>query len=617
MSQFFGCIALTKNIDMPAIAKKMQESMFFFTPDRQGIYETGDVFIVQKHLFNSLESISTPAICQTNRYVLAASCRIDNREELFQKLELKGEVFGANSISDMEVILATYEKFGSSCVQHLIGDFAFVVWDKKEKKLFMTKDHLGIRPLFYLKNNHFLIFSTSITGIKAAFPERLAINQLYIAYILKNYIPPVEITFFELIYRLKPAHYYCLDGITGAGIEKNYWKLTPVDISELKTDEERLKKLSEIFSQAITGRIRTYKNIGSQLSGGLDSSAITVMVSRLIHKENLHTFSFILNEKTRAYSELGIDEQDTQNTIISFADLKKENHHPIEDFHFEDVFDELRHSNLIMGGYAHSDCIWQATLFKEAQKSNVGIMFSGFPGDECISNSGALYYYDYIYHKDWKKLWEFVKEFKLQALKKVVMYFYSKKLGTFFIGYVKLQGQRNLLDSSSKWNKIKCTKKEMFGPYTFYPSFKENLIELVCREHVCFRSESENAYALQCGIETAYPLADIRLLQLAISLPVEMYKPNPLSRTLFRRLCSAILPDSVRLQSKNNGASTLAFFDYIKQKQLSEAKDYFLNNIQNFVNENKNAKLSKIDQLLNQFKLIKVDFLIQQNKPLR
>lgn len=613
MSQFFGCIALNKTIDIQEVADKMQQNMSFFKGDGTGIYQTESVFICNKLLHNTPESINTPLICQNERYVLAATCRLDNREELATKLSLNDPI----KASDHEYLLAAYSQFQETCVEHLLGDFSFVIWDKQEEKLFMAKDHLGVKPLFYYKDDNILLFSTSITGIKTVFSEPLAINQLYITYILKNYIPPVELTFFELIYRLKPAHYYCLNRRTETSIEKNYWKLSPIAISEFETDEERLKELRKIFFQAVSCRTRTYKKVGSQLSGGLDSSAITVLVSQMIPKENLHTYSFVLNEKTRAYSELGIDEQETQNAIIRFADLISKNHHPIEDFHFKDVFEEMRHSNLIMGGYDHSDCIWQATLFKEAQKSNVGFIFSGFPGDECISNSGTFYYYDYIYHKNWKKLWQFLKEFRLRAIKRILMYFISKQVGTHFIGYIKLQKQRDLLDSTSKWNKRMWSKKEMFGTYTFYPSFKQQLIELVCREHVCFRTESENAYALQYGIETTYPLADIRLLQLAISLPVEMFKPSPLPRALFRKLCNTILPDSVLLQNKNNGASTLAFFDYIKQKQLSEAKDYVLNNIQTIFNEKRSAELSTIDQLLIKFKLIKIDFLMELNKHFR
>jgi asparagine synthase (glutamine-hydrolysing) len=614
MAQFFGCIAFTNNVDISSISKKMQESMSFFTPDRQGIYETNDLLIVQKHLFNNPESLNAPELCQTDRFVLAASCRIDNREELFKKLDIKAKVFGEDSLSDAELILATYEQYGSKCVQHLIGDFAFVVWDKEKQIFFMAKDHLGIKPLFYLKNDNFLLFSTSITGIKAVFDEPLAINELYIAYNLKNFEPPVRLTFFEDIHRLAPAHFCEFSKKEGSLSETLYWTLKAQDIESLKTDAERLTELRRLFEQAIQCRSRTVKNIGCQLSGGLDSSAITVLASRLLDKNRLHTYSFVLNDKTRAYSENGIDEQNTQNEIIDFAQLNTENHHKIEDFHFEDVFDEMRHSNLIMGGYAHSDCIWQATLFKEAQKNGIGVVFSGFPGDECVSNTGRLYYYDYIYHKNWKKLWEFTKEFGLRAIKRILMYFVNSKTGTNLFGYIKLQKQRNLLDISSKWNNKKWTKKAMFTPFAFYPSFKKHLIELVCREHICFRTESEGAYALHCGVETVYPMADIRLLELAISLPVEMYKPNPLPRTLFRELCATILPDRVRLQTKYNGAATLAFFEYIKQKQLNESKDYILKALHDLTKNNRTSELSKLEQLIIKLKLTKIDYLIHLNK---
>lgn len=607
MSQFFGFIGLSKGIDVQAISQKMQESLAFFTPERQGIYETNEVFIVQKHLFNSIESLNAPAICQTNRYVLAGSCRVDNREELFQKLKLHGTAFGKESISDLEVILASFEKYGSDCVQHLMGDFAFVVWDKQDQKLFMAKDHLGIKPLFYLKSLDFLIFSTSVTGIKAAFDKVLPINELYVAYNLKNFSPPVRLTFFEDIHRLAPAHFCEFSKQEGGLVETKYWELNTINISQFETDAERLAELRKLLEQAVQCRTRTTKNIGCQLSGGLDSSAITVLASRLLDKNRLHTYSFVLNDKTRAYSEIGIDEQNTQNEIIDFAQLKTENHHKIEDFHFEDVFDEMKYSNIIMGGYAHSDCIWQATLFKEAQKNNIGLMFSGFPGDECVSNPGWWYYYEYIYSMDLRKLWAEYRMHKLKSLKRLFKYVLAYLRGYNFI--IKGIAERNFLKKKSSFNKV---VKNDFG--AFYPSFRKYLRAELTRPHTCLRTESEGAYALAFGLETVYPLADIRLCTFAYSLPVEMFNTTPIPRMLFRRMCEGILPDSVRLQPKNSGAKTLAFVEYWMKQHMNAFNGYQIVNRLNLsriftfdLNDSYKTKLWALTAL-------KIDWFIEKNK---
>ena len=610
MSQFFGCVALKPRVDLGKIKTKITTAMSFFVPDSQGIFMDEHVFIVQKHLYNSIESHQAPTICETERYVLAASCRIDNREDLYHKLKLTGDIFGENSISDHEYILKTYETFQEDCVKHLIGDFSFVVWDKQKQTLFMAKDHLGVRPLFYLKNDGFLLFSTSITGIKAAFDKHLTINQLYLAYNLKNCPPPVGLTFFEDIHRLQPAHFCIFSVENGLLTERRYWELEPVDISEFKTHEERLAEIRRLFEQAVKCRTRTTKNIGCQLSGGIDSSAITVQTSRLIDKNRLHTYSFVLNEKTRAYSELGIDEQSTQNEIIDYATLKSENHHKIEEFHFKDVYEEMECSNIIMGGYANHDAIWQATLFKEAQKNSVGISFSGFLGDECVSNDGGAHYFDYINNLDWINLWKFFMEYKFKSVKRILMYFLSQMTGTTNISYQKLHRSRSLLNPKSKLN-----KKVKFKPFSFYPSFKQYLIKNITKEHTCLRTESEGAYALQYGIETVYPLGDIRLLQLTISLPIDMFKPMPMPRMLFRNLCLGILPDSVRMQTKFNGAMTLAFAEFVKQKQYREFDGYLITDKLDMITPLEKVNSTELGNLRLVLNCYKLDYLVFINSP--
>ncbi|NBA84833.1 asparagine synthase [Emticicia sp. CRIBPO] len=563
MSQFFGCIALRSDVDLDLISQKMASALAYFEPDQAGFYQTEKVFICNKLLFNTPESVNTPLICQNNRFVLAASVRLDNREELAAKLKLD------ENLSDHEYLLKTFETYKEKCVEHLLGDFSFVVWDKQSHELFMAKDHLGIRPLFYLKNQDMFLFSTGIPAIKAAFDQPLPLNREYIAYELKNFQPPVESTFFKDIFRLRPAHYLYFDPEKDLGRETLYWELSAADISHLKTDEERYAELRRLFSEAVKCRIRTIKNIGCQLSGGMDSSAITVLVSRIAGLEKLHTFSFVLNEKTRRFSEKGIDEQGTQKDMIEYAGLDMRNHHPVDDFFYKDAFEEKAHVNQVMGGHANSDCIWQTPLFKKSQEYKVGVILSGFPGDECVSNYGSFYFHDYIYQRNWKALFRFFREFKLRAIKNVLMYYLFKIIGTFSVDYFKIQKKRNLLKKDSPYHK---TLKDSI--FSSQPSFKHYLKAQVCRPHTTLRTESEGAYALQYGMETAYPLADIRLLQLVYSLPSEMFKPVPVSRIVFRTMCKDLLPDSVRLQPKHSGALTLAFAEYRMKRNLEDMRDY-------------------------------------------
>jgi asparagine synthase (glutamine-hydrolysing) len=606
MSQFFGCIALHSQVDVSEIALQMTNATSFFQADTIGTFQTDDVFIGNKFLFNTPEALHTTSICQNDRYVLAASCRIDNREELAAQLGITNPP----GTSDHEYLLAAYTRYQEKCVEYLLGDFSLVVWDKQAQTLFMAKDPLGIKPLFYYRDANFLLFSTYIHPIKAVKGVNLALDEWYIARELKNFSPTFEDTFFRHIKRLKPAHFVQFNPQNNHLQEQRYWELKSIDISTFSTDEEIYEELRRLFTQAVVCRTRTNKNIGCQLSGGLDSSAIAVLLSRNIDKRRLHTYSFVLSDKTRLYSEKGIDEQETQNIIIQYADLIPENHHKIEEFHYKDVFEELEVSNLVMGGYANADAIWQDTMFKKAGENSVGYIMSGFPGDECVSNNGDLYFYDYIGNKQWNEIAQLIISKKLLGLKKIASYCYAKYSGTYARGFRRTLNQRSMLNPQSPHNKVLAIDREAFK---FYPTFKEFLKNQICRPHTCHRTESEGFYAAQYGVETVYPLADIRLLRMVISLPTRMFAPEAYNRTLFRNICRTILPEQVRVQVKHNGAFTLAFFEYWYQNNLSMLKNHGFDNRLGLIDTAKDLNKKGLINLIRNVKRYTLDYLISQN----
>lgn len=386
---------------------------------------------------NTPETSNLTGICRNDRYILAASCRLDNRYELARQLNL------AEEQCDHEYLLAAYIAFGQDCTQHLLGDFSFVVWDITEQTLFMAKDHLGIRPLFYYQDEEKFLFATSIHAIKLIIQPVL--NEKYIAKELKRYKQDVEDTFFRNIHRLKPAHSATFSLKKAEFVSKRYWELQPIDISAFKTPEALYQELNKRFTEAVACRTRAQKNIGCQLSGGCDSSAIAVLISHTIPKAELHTYAFVLSDKTRGYSKNGIDEQQMQQSVIDYAGLLPENHHKVEDLHFKDVFEQMEKTNLVMGGYANTDCVWQDSMFKMAAENQVGVMMSGFMGDECVSIYGNNYYYDYIGNREIKNLAKFLFKDPISGAKKIASYFRNKQTGRTIKDYEKIIGKYNLL----------------------------------------------------------------------------------------------------------------------------------------------------------------------------
>jgi asparagine synthase (glutamine-hydrolysing) len=476
---------------------------------------------------------------ESNTCIIVGQTRLDNPQ-------------ATNSQSGQHHYLADlYNKFGATFFESLLGDFAFALFDKKTKELYLVKDQLGIRPLFYAEENGQLHFASSIPLLKNMLQKPCTLNVEYVKTQLTNYPPAVESTTFNEITRLKPAHFLKVQPKGNTSLQR-YWDLTPIDLSAYTDHDQLIEELRETFVEAVKCRLPENAAAGAQLSGGLDSSAIAVLISRCFPKEDFFTYSFALSEEYRKISHSGIDEQGTQNQVIDYARLLRENHRQITSFYYKDIQHQLDIQEQVMGGLADSNCIWQDSLFKKAQEDNVKVLFSGFPGDECVSASGGGFFIDDLRSFNIIKSLKYLNNNPLKLLKRYASFYYRDWFKLHKQKLYKSMQQRNLLRKNLRKKDDRFSEK---------PRFKLDMKNKITRTHTCLRTESEGLYAAQYGITTVYPLADLRLIQLVYSLPVEMFAPKPYNRAVFRNICKGILPEKVRLQNKFNGAMTLAFAD--------------------------------------------------------
>lgn len=540
---------------------------------------------------------------QRNQFTFIGSARLDNLDELLLECD------DVNMDLPAEVILYLFEKYQEKCFERLEGDFGFLIWDSEKQQVWCIKDQIGVRPLFYSQQDGLTIFSSSISAIRAYVgTENLSINKRYVAKELKNFTTEVGETFYHEIQRLQPAHFIVYNTTSSTINETRYWNFKTIDTKAFSNEKMVFDELRRLFSKAIKTRLRGVKIAATQLSGGLDSSAITVLASRLMPKENLHTFSFVLNEKTKAYSERGIDEQGTQNSIRNYAQLHPENHHLSDGFYYRDTFACYDKSDEIMGGFANSDSIWQDSMFKQASEFGVELIFSGFPGDEGISNPGGKYYFEYFHQKNWFWMIKYGLRHPLGFVRKCKIFFTAKFSKYTIKGYQTIQDNRNLLRADSEFH-AQITDDS----FAFTSSFRQELIEKVYRGHSCLRSESEGLYASQYGITTAYPMADLKFVQFALSLPIKYFNPKKYTRPLFRTICEGILPDDVRLQKKQNGAMTLAFAEYWKKQQIEDFKNRKLINSLSMLDTEKEFDETDLDGRSRKVVMHKMDYLIEKN----
>ena len=252
-------------------------------PDGKGAFYDGGISLGHNRLsiIDISESASQPMLSSDGRFAIVFNGEIYNFKEL--KKELEGE-YNFKTKSDTEVILAAYSKWGKDCLNKLNGMFAFAVWDKEKKELFLVRDHAGIKPLYYFWDNNKFIFSSEIKGILEHDVPRILNKEAFNHYFRVLYTPE-PLTMFEGIYKLPPATYAVLSN-GKLKIEK-YWKLE--DQKYNKNKKEIQKNVKEKVLQSVKDQLISDKPLGLYLSGGIDSSVILYAMSKA--KQNIETFS--------------------------------------------------------------------------------------------------------------------------------------------------------------------------------------------------------------------------------------------------------------------------------------------------------------------------------------
>ena len=239
-------------------------------PDSRGLY--GDDLVSLGHSRLSiidLENGSQPMVSDDDNVVLVYNGEIYNYKELGNSLKCKTN-------SDTEVLLKYYQKYGiEKTLKKINGMFAFAIYDKRKNKLFLARDRLGIKPLYYIENKDNITFSSEIDPIKDLVGvKNLSIDPLSVSLFFNLFYIPSPRTIWKEIQSLRPGHYVEYDLRTKGMKIKQYWKLRPV--SKSANDLEHLEGL---IKSAVSLRMRSDVPYGAYLSGGVDSSLVVKYMS--------------------------------------------------------------------------------------------------------------------------------------------------------------------------------------------------------------------------------------------------------------------------------------------------------------------------------------------------
>src|SRR5829696_126390 len=285
-------------------------------PDDEGIFIDGNVGLGHRRL--SIVDVSRGHQPMTNEDAslhITYNGEIYNHADYRESLEANGHVYRTHC--DTETILHLYEEHGTACVDYLRGMFAFAIWDQRKQELFIARDRLGVKPLYYVHTDDgSLYFGSEIKAVLEARAVKSEINYAVLSDYLANHAPSGEETLFLGVKRLLPGH--VLTWRDGELNIRRYWDVEFSKDEDVRDDQTYIKQWSELFRESVRLRLMADVPLGMFLSGGIDSSAIAAVMSGMV-SEPIKTFSVAFAEREAnelAYARL-------------IADAYKTNHHEI------------------------------------------------------------------------------------------------------------------------------------------------------------------------------------------------------------------------------------------------------------------------------------------------
>jgi len=274
----------------------MNEKIKHRGPDDGGVYISSDKKVGLGHRRLSIIDLSPlghQPMNYLNRYWIVFNGEIYNFQEKREMLRKEGYFF--KSKTDTEVIMALYDKYGKECLEHFRGMFSFAIYDEKEKTIFCARDRVGKKPFKYYLDNNVFIFASELKAILTQKEYKKEPDYIAIHHYLTLQYCPAPLTGFKDLKKLEPAHYLFIDLKTRKIEKERYWKLDYSQKLDLSEDEWK-KRIMEKLEECVKLRMISDVPLGAFLSGGIDSSAVVGLMSKLSDKP-VKTFSIGFKEE--------------------------------------------------------------------------------------------------------------------------------------------------------------------------------------------------------------------------------------------------------------------------------------------------------------------------------
>jgi asparagine synthase (glutamine-hydrolysing) len=520
-------------------------------PDEQGTTVEGRAALGMRRLsIIDLKSGQQPIYNETGDKFIVFNGEIYNFRELKLELESLGHHFKTNS--DTETILHAYEEFGTNCLEHLRGMFAFAIWDKNDESLFIARDRVGKKPLFYSKTKHGeFVFGSELKSLLQHGDVSREIDLPALdSYLTFGYVPE-EFCIFREVTKLLPGHFLIYKN--GQITTEKYWDFTYGKPVNIKSEAEYIEELQRIIKEAVKIRLISEVPLGAFLSGGVDSSSVVAMMSQILETP-VKTFSIGFNEDS--FSEL------------KFARMAAEHfgteHHEfvvtpdlvgiIDDlvWHFDEPF-------------ADSSALPTYMVSKMAREY-VTVALSGDGGDEVFAG-----YTRYVNDKKRRGFEKLPKAIRQNVLQKISEKLPSGTFGKNYLYNTSLDAVDRYIDSVSHFNKLRRKSLysneflaklgndfgaaeavfEQLASSVSTGNEVDNLLYLDSKTYLPSDILTKvDRMSMATSLEARVPLLDHKLIEFVTQIPSELKLKGLETKYIFKKAMEGIVPKEILYREK-------------------------------------------------------------------
>ncbi len=487
--------------------------------------------------------------------------------EIFNYIELKAELinlgYSFRTECDTEVLLNAYLAFGSECLNRLNGQFVFAIWNNEKKELFMARDRVGIRPLFYTKTRDSFLFGSEIKTLFEHPDVQAEIDQFSMSQIFTFWSTITPDTVFKNIFELAPGHFM---KISERGTQiKSYWSLDfPVDKESYYngTINDAVADLEELLTDAARIRLRADVQVAAYLSGGLDSSATTALIKKVM-PEALQTFSI-------GFEDDEFDETPYQQEVSRYLGTR----HTAFTCTRQDIgkyFPEvIWHSEIPI---LRTAPVPMFCLSKKVRENNIKVVITGEGSDEMLA--GYDIFKEGIIREFWarepnskyrplllQKLYPYLAQFQGRNKNMLKLFFGYQLQDTgspFYSHILRWHNTSNIqtyfsdtfrsgLDGYDQFEKVRKMLPPGFDKYNTLN--KSQWLEIMIFMSSYLLSSQGDRVAMANSVEGRYPFLDYRIMEFAAKLPPDFKMHGLDEKYILKRMMSGRLPESVLKRPK-------------------------------------------------------------------